>query len=248
MKNILFFICCFIFNQINGQVALKLQLSVAQPIGDIDAITPTVNGGQLSALYDLNSHFSIFGSFNYNSVKGKDPQHWLHETFGGGLVESYYQSDINYIWRPSFSSNVYTLSSGMLFNLNLINNINIHIGPGFGITHASTYVDLLDENHDHYKFTIEKPIGIKDDEYDEVYETNVTDLPSLVFILHFTAGIDYNINERLALSLDYSRMVLYTDYLDGIKFRTAFDETYSYDNIHFISLGVKYKFVKKAKS
>ncbi len=141
------------------------------------------------------------------------------------------------------------------------NKWNWNIALGVGLDNHVTKLDLLDGNGDAYtdlrdrtgwtigKFDTQsgrKEIKNKLNEiYDGVYETQgfrkqgifkLGDNTNIHVVWTGSMGVTRKITKRFNIGLEHQIMVTDNDYLDGIKFRTALDETNNVDIVHYTNL------------
>jgi len=143
------------------------------------------------------------------------------------------------------------------------NKWNWYVALGVGLDNHITKLDLLDGDGNAYGngdlvsaagFTSEKfdtregRLEIKDELnniYDGEYETQgfrkqgifkLGDETNIHVVWTGSMGISRKISKRINLGLEHQLMVTDNDYLDGIKFRTALDQTNNVDLIHYTNL------------
>ena len=142
------------------------------------------------------------------------------------------------------------------------NKWNWYIALGVGLDNHVTKLDLLDENGDAYTDlrsrtgfettndfdTKEGRSAIKDELnniYDGDYETEgfkkqgifrIGDDTNIHVVWTASMGLSRKINKRINIGIEHQLMVTDNDYLDGIKFRTALDQTNNVDLMHYTNL------------
>ncbi len=141
------------------------------------------------------------------------------------------------------------------------NKWNTYVAFGVGLDHNATKLDLLDEAGNPYAALRERTGFTRElfntkagrDEiknaleaiYDGNYETSAFQKEGVFRLgddinLHpiFTAsvGVSRKISRRLNIGVEHQLMASDNDYLDGIKFRTALDQSNNVDMAHYTSL------------
>ena len=142
------------------------------------------------------------------------------------------------------------------------NKWNIYMALGIGLSNNDTKIDLLDENGSAYSSTLSTDVGwtnelfdsrsgrndIKDalnDIYDGDYETDAPTKQGVFKLgddnpIHImwsgSLGIARKINNRFNIGLEHQFMATNNDYLDGITFRTALDQSNSVDVQHYTNI------------
>lgn len=142
------------------------------------------------------------------------------------------------------------------------NKWNWYITLGVGLSSHSTKLDLLNGNNELYSSTLESDVNwtpekfdtksgradIKNDLnniYDGVYETNgpkkqgifrLGDDTNIHVVFTGSMGVSRKISKRINLGIEHQIMLADNDYLDGIKFRTAQDQTNNADIPHYTNL------------
>ena len=146
------------------------------------------------------------------------------------------------------------------------NKWNWYLALGVGFDNHNTKLDLLDGNNDAYQnlrtrtgFDSTNPLDERagrkairsalNEIYDGVYETNgfrkqgifkLGDDTNIHMLLTGSMGISRKLSRRINLGIEHQMMVTDNDYLDGIKFRTALDQSNEVDILHYtnIRLGI----------
>ena len=142
------------------------------------------------------------------------------------------------------------------------NKWNWYITVGVGLSSHSTKLDLLNADGNLYSSTLKTDIGwtqekfdtkagradIKDainTIYDGVYETSgakkqgifrLGDDTNIHVVWTGSMGISRKLSKRINLGIEHQVMLADNDYLDGIKFRTASDQTNNSDIPHYTNL------------
>ncbi len=142
------------------------------------------------------------------------------------------------------------------------NKWNWYAAVGVGLSNHNTKLDLLDGDGNAYQdlrtvtgFNTTNPFdtqagrkeikNILNNTYDGVYETNgfkkqgifrIGDDTNIHVVWTGSMGISRKISKRINLGLEHQLMVTDNDYLDGIKFRTALDQTNNVDLVHYTNL------------
>ena len=141
------------------------------------------------------------------------------------------------------------------------NKWNWYLGLGLGLDHHSAMLDLLDSNGAPYA-GVREAIGWNFAEfntregrnrfenevqeiYDGIYETEGFEKAGIFrvgddFDIHVIAvpsmGLSRKITKRINVGIEHSVYLSDNDYLDGIKFRTAADQTNNVDIAHYTHL------------
>jgi len=141
------------------------------------------------------------------------------------------------------------------------NKWNWYATVGAGLSNHNAKLDLLDANNDPYTDLISRSgfTGAKFDTkagraeikealdgiYDGVYETDgfkkkgifrLGDETNIHVVFTTSMGISRKISKRINIGIEHQVMLSDNDYLDGIKFRTAVDQTNNADIIHYTNL------------
>ncbi|MBK9581245.1 MAG: OmpA family protein [Saprospiraceae bacterium] len=203
--------------------------------GDVDTKIPGGYGVGLHLRKAIHYVFSVRADFMYGQSKGMDPQGWTTTEFGGGLVESGSTGNFNGYAKYT------TLSEG---------------------TH-STKLDLLDASGNAYtglaairgtdKFNTKagrkEIISDLEAKYDGKYETagfkkagifRLGDETNVHVVFTASMGVSRKISKRINIGLEHQLITSDNDYLDGIHFRTALDQTNNNDISHYtnVRLGI----------
>ncbi len=168
-------------------------------------------------------------------------------------------------WFPMHRTQYGYLSLQTVFNIgNLLfhkdrNKWNWYTLAGVGLSSHQIDLNLLDANSQPYSGLrsiadnqkLDTRSGrreiIRDikDRYDDTYETEgfkkvgifrLGDDINIHVVFNAAMGISRKINKRINLGLEHMVMLSDNDYLDGIKFRTALDQSNNADIAHFTSL------------
>lgn len=141
------------------------------------------------------------------------------------------------------------------------NKWNVYTTMGVGLDNHKTMLDLLDANGDAYTNLIQRSgftsesfntlsgrndiKGNLESIYDGDYETEgfkkegifrLGDETNIHAVFTASAGISRKISKRFNIGLEHQVMLSDNDYLDGIKFRTARDQTNNVDIGHYTNL------------
>ncbi len=142
------------------------------------------------------------------------------------------------------------------------NKWNTYVAVGVGLDHHSTMLDLTDANGDAYEalrertgFNTTNDFNTKagrdaikaalDEIYDGVYETEgfkkegifrIGDDFNIHAVFTTSVGVSRKISKRFNIGLEHQMMLSDNDYLDGVKFRTALDQTNNVDIGHYTNL------------
>lgn len=146
------------------------------------------------------------------------------------------------------------------------NKWNWYVTLGAGFDNHSTMLDLLDENGNPYQDLVRLTgynttndfdtksgrSAIKSELnniYDGDYETEgfkkkgifrLGDETNIHVVFTGSMGVARKINKRLNIGLEHQIMVTDNDYLDGIKFRTALDQTNNVDIGHYTNVRIAF--------
>lgn len=142
------------------------------------------------------------------------------------------------------------------------NKWNWYLAVGVGLSNHTTKLDLLNSSGNAYSSTLRNDVGwtaekfdtksgradIKDaiqGIYDGDYETEgfkkqgifrLGDDTNIHVVWTGSMGISRKINKRINIGIEHQVMLADNDYLDGIKFRTALDQTNNADIPHYTNL------------
>jgi flagellar motor protein MotB len=168
-------------------------------------------------------------------------------------------------WFPSHRTREgYVALQGIINVGNLLfhkdrNKWNFYIGLGSGLSSHQVDLDLLDGSNNPYQNNnlifqandFDTKAGrraiIKDikNKYDGDYETEaykkkgifrVGDETNIHVVFTGSVGVSRKLNKRLNLGIEHQIMATDNDYLDGILFRTAVDQTNDVDMMHYTNL------------
>ncbi|MBL0026650.1 MAG: OmpA family protein [Saprospiraceae bacterium] len=236
--------------------------------GDVDRRIPAGYGFGLHLRKAIHYVFSLRADFMYGQARGLDPQMWTHSSKGGGLVEDVFAPYRNQDgWFPSHKTSYgYLALQGVLNIGNLLfhkdrNKWNWYTAIGGGISSHKTMLDLLDASGNPYsglaslQGDIDTRAGRKeikkriDARYDGTYETEswkkkgifrLGDQTNVHFVFTASMGIARKLSQRINIGLEHQVMTADNDMLDGIRFRTATDQTNNNDISHYtnIRLGI----------
>lgn len=234
--------------------------------GDVDRRIPGGYGVGLHLRKAIHYVFSIRADFMYGQARGVDPQLWTYGNggVGGGLVEgvfSPYQNQSG--WFPSHKTSMgYIALQGVVNIGNLLfhkerNKWNWYTAIGVGLSSHKTMLDLLDANNNPYvglsalQGDINTRAGRKeiiknvDAAYDGKYETpgwkkdgifRLGDETNVHVVFTASMGISRKLSKRLNLGIEHQVITSDNDALDGIRFRTAVDQTNNNDISHYTNL------------
>ena len=236
--------------------------------GDVDRTIPGGYGLGLHLRKAIHYVFSLRGDFFYGVAKGIDPQSWSHQNLGGGLVEGLYDkySNLPSGWHPSHRTQYGYLSMQAVINIgNLLfhkerNKWNWYTAIGVGLSSHKASLDLYDASGNAYDVSgitgdFDTKAGRKDivnqikDIYDGKYETEgykkkgifrIGDKTNVHAVFVASMGISRKINKRFNIGIEHQVIASDNDYLDGIQFRTALDQTNNVDISHYtnVRLGI----------
>jgi len=236
--------------------------------GDVDKRLPSGYGIGLHLRKAIHYTFSLRADVMFGESYGLDPQMWAHSSKGGGLVENVflpYQNQDG--WFPKYRTRYGHFVAQTIFNIgNLLylqdkTTWSTYFAVGAGIKTHSTMLDLLDNdgkpyaNLSNFSGDLDTRSGrniIKDkieSIYDGNYETQSWKKVGIYkyndkfnFMPVFTASLGFSkkINDRMNLSFEHQVNLSDDDSMDGIRFRTAFDQSNSNDVSHYtnIRLGI----------
>lgn len=232
--------------------------------GDVDRRIPGGYGFGLHLRKAIHYVFSLRADLMYGQARGLDPQMWTHSTKGGGLVEEVfapYASEDG--WFPSHkTSSGYIALQGVINIGNLLfhkdkNKWNWYTAIGAGLSTHSTKLDLLDANNRAYSGLgalvddFDTKAGRKsikenvDSRYDGTYETDgwkkkgifrLGDETNIHVVFTASMGISRKLSKRINLGFEHQVITSDNDMLDGIRFRTAVDQTNNNDISHYTNL------------
>jgi OmpA-OmpF porin, OOP family len=232
--------------------------------GDVDRRIPGGYGFGLHLRKAIHYVFSLRADLMYGQAKGLDPQIWTHSTKGGGLVEEVfapYASEDG--WFPSHkTSSGYIALQGVVNIGNLLfhkdkNKWNWYTAIGAGLSTHSTKLDLLDANNRAYSGLgalvddFDTKAGRKsikenvDSRYDGTYETDgwkkkgifrLGDETNIHVVFTASMGISRKLSKRINLGFEHQVITSDNDMLDGIRFRSAVDQTNNNDISHYTNL------------
>ncbi len=234
--------------------------------GDSDTRIPGGYGLGFHLRKSLFYSFSLRGDFFYGQAYHVDAQVWKHQEQGGGLVEPLYNRYENMPgWFPrSRTQYAYGALQGVLNIGNILfhqesNEWNWYAVIGAGFDTHRVMLDLYGANDNPYDVTSilnmsldhnirSERIMIKkevDNKYDGTYETEGYKLKGIYRIgdkynIHavFTGGVGVSrkLSKRVNLSFEHMVIASDNDYLDGIKNRSAYDQTNNLDVPHYTNL------------
>lgn len=232
--------------------------------GDVDTRIPGGYGVGLHLRKAIHYAFSVRADFMYGQARGLDPQMWTHSSKGGGLVEDVFAAYANEDgWYPSYKTSYgYIALQGVLNIGNILfhkenNKWNWYTALGVGLSNHDTKLNLLDANNQPYSglgsiggnFDTKK--GRKDIKkkldaiYDNTYESEswekkgifrIGDKTNVSVVFTASIGVSRKLSKRINLGLEHQVMLSDNDMLDGIRFRTAYDQTNNNDIAHYTNL------------
>ncbi|MBP9197799.1 MAG: hypothetical protein KBF35_09050 [Saprospiraceae bacterium] len=211
----------------------------------------------------VNTIFSLRANTLVNTATGISYQPWHHSSVGnGGLIETVYEPYKNNQegWFPSYNFLQVTIEMEGIFSImktitkvldSKFDFFDLYILGSYGFSAKQTKVDLLDQNGLPYTnlitrsgFSLEKANTrsgrneIKKNLmsiYDNDYETEIK--YKGISTYSYGAGLLFNVHKRVALGLE-QKIIVYpgVDYIDGIRFRTSFDQTLNSDKAIYTNL------------
>lgn len=234
--------------------------------GDVDSRIPGGFGVGLHLRKAVHYAFSVRADFMYGQASGLDPQMWTHKSKGGGLVEDVFAPYANQDgWFPAYKTSYgYLALQGVLNIGNILfhkenNKWNIYTGLGVGLSNFNTKLNLLGDNNQPYSGlssiasshnydTKEGRKEIKksvDALYDDTYETpswekkgifRIGDETNVHVVFTGSVGVARKLSRRVNLAIEHQVMLSDNDMMDGIGFRTAYDQTNNNDIAHYTNL------------
>jgi len=244
--------------QDRNYIGISLHSGLFLVDGDIDGKGPGVG---FRIQFPTHSILAVRANAAYHSAKGLGVQPWTHSTFGGGLIESVYTPYLNEKegWFPSYHFQQTSIEFEGQFSImktiaaitdDEFDAIDVYLLGGLGLFRKQTNLDLLDQNGLPYSNLASKALNGQSFEtksgrdqirktlrsiYDGNYETTIN--YSAKFNISFGAGFSFKLNELMSIGLEH-KMIFYpnVDYIDGIRFRTAVDQTTSKDKATYSSM------------
>ena len=183
---------------------------------------------------------------------GFNPQIKVHGAFRGSLVEENYKdyASAGGLWlsHKTFISYLLVKNHFAPFEFfgpsksSFLNGLSIHIAAG-GYYHK-TRLNLYDQNGSIYNFSSNNlPIGriraTLDNDYETIFSQDNENIKSAV-----GTGISMRLFKswNLETLFSYSFLIPFTDYLDGLMYRTSFDKSNNLDINHLYGINLLYKF------
>lgn len=234
--------------------------------GDVDRRIPGGYGVGLHMRKAVHYVFSLRGDFMFSQARGVDPQMWTHRTKGGGLVEDVFSAYANQDgWFPAHKTTYgYIAMQGVLNIGNILfhkdrNKWNWYVALGAGLSSHRTMLNLTGSDNLPYsglssilagsnfdtKSGRKEIVRAIDARYDNTYETEswkkagifrLGDETNIHVVFTGSTGVSRRISKRLNLALEHQVIVSDNDMLDGIRFRTALDQTNNNDLSHYTNL------------
>lgn len=231
--------------------------------GDVDRRLPAGYGFGLHLRKAIHYVFSVRADFMYGQAKGLDPQMWTHVSKGGGLVEEVFADYRNQDgWFPAHKTSYGYLALQGVVNIgNLLfhkdrNKWNWYAAVGGGFSSHKTMLDLKNGTSAYtglaaLQGNFDTRAGRKsikdaiDARYDGTYETEswkkkgifrLGDETNIHFVFTASMGVSRKINQRINIGLEHQVMTADNDMLDGIRFRTAQDQSNNNDISHYTNL------------
>lgn len=217
--------------------------------GEVDILCGlgSVNSIDVAIDYQLKNNFFFGGSIGYGNAKGLEQfNSWQHSSNGGGLVESFYDDYIGAIYAPYHSTNILSSNLEISFKMYLIHDdIFLKIGFLAGFSKASTYMNLFNSENKIYElppsiFRALEPI-YPPSLFDNTFESQM-DLAGIFFQYGPSVGIGINVSKDGYLGIEYTMQMTTTDYLDGIAWKTEFDQTGNNDIIRRATIVYTHRF------
>lgn len=202
-------------------------------------------------LVEFNDQFNGWEAYNGDQADGWFPSH----------KTTYYYGSVELVFNIG----------NILFH-NERNKWNTYVALGVGLDHHSTMLDLLDANGNPYADLIQNTgfsravfntkagrdaiKNVLESTYDGNYETEGFKKEGIFrlgddFNIHaiFTGSLGFSrkLSRRLNIGLEHEVILSDNDYLDGVKFRTAKDQSNNLDIGHYTSLRFGFNMGKFSK-
>lgn len=228
-------------------------------------------GGFASGLrfhFPVNKSLSLRVNALYGTAKGLSYQVYRHSNYGGGLLEYHFEPYRNHPegWYPSYHFRHLSVElEGLISIIKIINEtfganiqfMDLYFLGGYGLISKQTKLDLLDKNGMPYESLLTRAgtnlnidVGkernqiLKNIEaiYDGNYETEVLYKKGKT-IYSFGSGLTFKVNKMIDVGVEL-KAIIYpdTDYIDGIRFRTALDQPNNSDAAVYMNLYALFKF------
>lgn len=232
--------------------------------GDVDPRLPGGFGIGLHLRKAIHYAFSVRGDFMYGQTKGLDPQMWTHSSKGGGLVEDVFADYAGQDgWFPAYKTTYgYLALQGVLNIGNILfhkenNKWNVYTALGAGLSNFDTKLNLYGDNNQPYsglgayQGNFDTKAGRKDikknidNVYDNTYETDswqkkgifrLGDETNIHVVFTASVGVSRKLSKRINLGIEHQVMLSDNDMMDGIRFRSAYDQTNNNDIAHYTNL------------
>lgn len=238
---------------LSGQFDISVGTGSMWLDGDVDILygLGSVNSADISIDYQLKNHFYLTGSVGYGNVKGLNQFYpLLGIDIGGGLVEGIYEDYRETRYTPYHSTNILSTSVGVSYKYYLSHdNIFVKVGFQAGLSKASTYMNLYDAENNIYQIPSLVSLGVFRPQvpiyppslFDDTFESKMDEAG-----FFYQYGPDVSIGLQLSkngyLGIGYSFQFTSTDYLDGIAWRTAVDNSNNNDFIQKASIEYTHRF------
>lgn len=217
--------------------------------GDVDKLCGIGSVNQLGATidYQVKNNLYITAGLGYGNAKGLEQyESWRHVSNGGGLQEGIYDDYADAIYAPYHSTNIISSNIGLVYKA-YFNDDNIFLKTSitFGLSSARTYMNLYDAENKIYDLPVapfrpDAPV-YPTSLFDDTFESRMIEAGTF-FHLGPSVGLGFNISNNGFIGIGYAIQITNTDYLDGIAFRTAFDDTNNSDLIYRASLEYTHRF------
>lgn len=236
--------------------------------GDVDKRTPGGFGVGLHLRKAIQYVFSIRLDMFYGQAYGVEAQLWRHYTDGGGLVEPIFDDYENTAgWFPKTKTQYAYVNLQTVINFGNIlfhkerNEWNFYMLAGVGVDTHLAMLDLYRRNGNPYDVQSVIDLGldlnVRDDRimikkevdnlYDGEYETEgfqkegifrVADKYNVHLNLILGVGVSKKLNKRMNIGFEHQAFISDNDYLDGVKYRSAVDQTNNLDIAHYTNLRI----------
>jgi len=229
---------CFLFPfLVNAQYEVSIGYGSSWVDADVDPFQTirSLNYGELSVSKPVGNQFYIDLNFGMSKVVGLEKYNtWTSETIGGGLKENIFRDYTTNFLTPHYQAFITSLNIGPVLKVYFFDRrYFIKIGVLGGMSYVNSYMNLYDSEgkiYNHVSFG-----RGNESSFDDTFETKVT-LVDIIFQIGGTLEFGLRLSENEYLSLSMINQITDSDYIDGIKWRTAIDETNNNDMLKKWSL------------
>lgn len=234
--------------------------------GDVDRRIPSGFGVGLHLRKAIQYIFSLRLDLFYGQAYGVDAQLMTHASDGGAMVEPIFDAYKNaYGWYPKTKTHYSYANVQAVINIGNVlfhkerNRWNFYMLLGAGLDTHMAMLDLYQRNGEPYDTRSiqvlgydhnirEQRIMIKkevDNLYDGKYETEGFQKEGIFRIadkynihMNFIAGVGIarKLNQRVNIAFEHQAFISDNDYLDGVKYRSATDQSNNLDIGHYSSV------------